>query len=279
MRVVKFKNLVDKERETYERKRSIKSPIPSLEDSNRRVSFGKVNECFNSPSEIDTLAYEERAAELTEQILQRSASFKSFGRVISDNNAHTDIGHLIYEETAAKVTEQVLQQSINSERFEQGRKSSRPSSAESRLRSAKSGALESENSGISLTQDAETNNDKRTESSSVELSKEHNKTLKTKTNSNEDTDNIGSTDDSINHKRTGNISNVDENKSSEEAKTLELESFNSEETTDSNTAEASSRTNDEITAKVTNMKQNKSVGSKNQGSRKCVCTKNILDSD
>ena len=101
--------MVDKEREVYERKRSIKSPVVE-DDLNRRVSFGKVESIEPTPIENEK-DYEEKAAELTQFVLEKSISNE----------------------------------------LEHSRKSSRPSTAESRLESAQRNAtpLQSENSEIS----------------------------------------------------------------------------------------------------------------------------------
>ena len=101
--------MVDKEREVYERKRSIKSPVVE-DDLNRRVSFGKV-ESIEPPQIENEKDYEEKAAELTQFVLEKSISNE----------------------------------------LEHSRKSSRPSTAESRLESAQRNAtpLQSENSEIS----------------------------------------------------------------------------------------------------------------------------------
>ena len=135
----------DKERESYERKKSIKSPIGDLIDANRRVSFGKSEfyraDSVKSENSINSEEYREAAAGFTSEILEKS------------------VENELYHEKSIEITENVLQKAYaeNLETFsrqmspEKSRKNSRPSTAESRIQSAsKSTPIESETSELSL---------------------------------------------------------------------------------------------------------------------------------
>ena len=135
----------DKERESYERKKSIKSPIGDLVDANRRVSFGKSEfyraDSVKSQNSVTSEEYREVAAGFTSEMLEKSVENEQ------------------YHKKSIEITENVLQKAYaeNFEKFsrelspEKSRKTSRPSTAESRIQSAsKATPIESEASELSL---------------------------------------------------------------------------------------------------------------------------------
>ena len=139
----------DKERESYERKKSIKSPIGDLVDANRRVSFGKSEfyraDSVESQNSVTSEEYREAAAGFATEILNKS------------------VENELYHEKSVEITENVLQKAYaeNLEKFSRGmspeksRKTSRPSTAESRIQSAsKATPIESEASELSLTNES-----------------------------------------------------------------------------------------------------------------------------